>query len=144
VLPSGAGRSASNVDMWFSLTSSTLFMTGFTLDRSSIQIGVGPPFATGTVTLSSAAPAGGVTVALTGVASDATGSTIASGVSVGPSLTIAAGATSGTFIVEPTPFIIPRTQQQAPATRTIVVTATFASQTLTARLSAIPAFQASS
>jgi hypothetical protein len=143
-LPGGAGRSASNVEMWFFLTPGALLMTGFTLDTPVIRIGVAPPFSTGTVSLSGPAPAGGVTVSLATVVSDSTNSNIAGAVSSGPSVTIAAGASSGKFIIEPTVFTIPRTAQQAPSIRTIVVTATLGSQILTQRLTAIPAFQASS
>jgi hypothetical protein len=143
VLPSGAGRSGSNFEMWFFLTPGALLMTGMTLSPPTIQSGA-TLFSVGTVTLSGAAPTGGTTVALSTVVSDSTNANIANAVSCPASVTIAAGANSGQFTVEPTSFSIPRTQTKAPAIRTILVTATLSAQKLTQKLTAIPSFQLSS
>ncbi|PYP83784.1 MAG: hypothetical protein DMG65_23735 [Candidatus Angelobacter sp. Gp1-AA117] len=125
---SGDGRRGGDFEMWFFLAL-PVTLSGLAIAPPSVNIGQN---ATGTVTLTSAAPAGGAVVNLTSIVLDAAGaqlpgSTIAT---VPASVTVPAGQNSATFPITNTTL-----PPNAGGPLTLQVTASFAGKTAQANLS---------
>ncbi len=132
-LPSGDSRRGGDFKMWFWLTPAASVLVSLTFNPPSTTANPST-LSTGALTLSGAAPAGGVTVKLSAIVTDPThpsSAGIAGAINFPSSVFIQAGATSATFQVVPTlvtysPGFDPATVAAATAalTRTVTMTAT--------------------
>ena len=124
---SGNGKRGGDFDMWFWL-GLPVTLSGFTIAPTSVNVGQN---ATGTLTLSGPALAGGAAVTLTGVVLDAAGAQVpgATIATFPQTVTIAAGQSSATFPITNTS-LPPNTGGPI----TLQITARFADKTLTASM----------
>jgi hypothetical protein len=88
-LPSGTSSGHRDFEMWFWLVAPPPVLTGFQLDRTPIALG---QTATATVSLSGAAPAGGIVIMISNPAPNVA--------TVPASFTIPAGSASGQFVIQ--------------------------------------------
>jgi hypothetical protein len=122
---SGNGKKGGDFEMWFWLAP-PVRLAGMSFPPNGVAAGQN---ATGTLTLSAAAPAGGVVVTLTSQVLDATGAVIP-GAKVGtvpPAVTVPAGQTSASFAVT-------NTSLPAGGFATLQVTASYFGSTVQASL----------
>jgi hypothetical protein len=141
-LPSGAGRSSGDFELWFHLTPAVAILTSLTFNPPSVAAS---STAGGVLTLSGAAPPSGVTVALAAIAADSTSPNIAGAVTFPASVVVPAGASSIGFSVATQRFTTqnvfnPQTQPSidAPAIRTVRFTATSSAGSVGAILTVTP------
>jgi len=136
------GRRGGDFEMWFWLITSAAILTSTSLTFSITSLAANGAGVNASVTLSGPAPAGGQTVNLSAVVSDPTHANIAGAVTMPPSVTIPAGATSAVFTLVPAPVTLtglnPTTAQIAALVRTVIVTATSSAGTATAQLTLTP------